>query len=122
MRRLITTSRGILATVAIGIHCALLTSAHAGELPRYDVKAWCHELATSGGSFSEVLYGTCMDQEQSAYNQLKEKWTTAPAKTRQWCDELARAGGGAGSYTLLQTCLDQELRAADENKTKTFEY
>jgi len=48
--------------------------------------------------------------EQSAYNDLKQSWTSVPEKTAQYCNRVARTSNG--SYTILQGCIDMEMDAA----------
>ncbi len=67
-----------------------------------------------------MIYGGCMEQEQSAYDALKGEWPQLPAQMRRWCDKVARAGGG-GSYVILQGCVEQE-RAAKSGAGKPFKF
>jgi hypothetical protein len=63
--------------VVIGATCASLIwslSASAGELPNYPVERWCDQVAQSAGSRSELIYGGCIGQEQTAYDRLKGTW------------------------------------------------
>jgi hypothetical protein len=43
------------------------------DLPYYSVEKWCDIVANTGGSRSEMIYGGCIRQEQTAYDSLKEK-------------------------------------------------
>ncbi|MGL3111840.1 hypothetical protein [Bradyrhizobium sp. BR 1432] len=82
-------------------------SATAGGLPDYPVEQWCDQVARAAGTRSELLYGGCIGQEQTAYDHLKGTWGDASAQTQNWCDQVARAGGRS-SYLLLNGCVDQE--------------
>ena len=47
-------------------------------LPRFPVEAHCRQVAGFGGSYSQSLYGGCMDMEQQAYDKLQKTWMTLP--------------------------------------------
>ena len=97
--------------------CFLAPAAFAQDIPRYSVEAHCQNVSeVSGGS--SMIYGGCIDMEQTAYNSLKREWAGLPAKARDYCDEVARVSGG--SYSILKGCIDMELDAA--NNTPAFEY
>lgn len=89
------------------------------EMPRYDVTAYCKELAGFGGTYSETMYAGCFEMEQDAYNKLKPRWNGFPGAMRRYCDEIARLGS-AGSYAMLEGCVVMELEAASTDKI--FEY
>jgi len=97
-----------------------LPTAVAGGLPDYPVEQWCDQVARLGGSRSELLYGGCIGQEQTAYDHLKGTWGDAPPQTQNWCDQVARTGGG-GSYMMLNGCVDQENAARQQNSTRRFQ-
>ena len=94
---------------------------YAQNVPRYNVPAHCKQIASFGGNYSEMLYGTCMDQEQGSYDALKPTWPHLPSTMRDHCNEIA-SFGGPGSYMLLKTCVDQELESARANANKGFHY
>ncbi|RWD31317.1 MAG: hypothetical protein EOS22_04655 [Mesorhizobium sp.] len=89
---------------------AAVPAAHAQQIPRYDVAGYCRQLSDTGGG-SAIVYNGCIDMEQNAYNKRKPQWPSLPAKTRAYCDSLARMGGG-GSYMVLDGCIDMEIGAA----------
>jgi hypothetical protein len=60
-----------------------------------------------------------LDQEQSAYDALKETWAALPGQTQTWCDEVAKSTGG-GSYMILNGCVEQENSAAKKNSARQF--
>jgi hypothetical protein len=95
------------------------TSVAAGELPSYAVEQWCDRVASSPGSRSELIYGGCIKQEQSAYDSLKGSWSALPSQMQSWCDSVAKSGGG-GSYLILNGCVQQEQNAGRENSTRQF--
>jgi hypothetical protein len=99
----------------------IVTSASANDLPRYDPDGWCKRVAEIGGGKSEMIRRGCFEQEQSAYDKLKPLWAGIPAKTRRWCDQVARAGG-RGSYAALEQCLDMEHFSKTKNDNSKFRF
>jgi hypothetical protein len=93
--------------------------AHASEVPFYSVEQWCDAVSRSAGPKSEMIYGGCVNQEQSAYDTLKRVWNTLPAEMQNWCDRVARSTG-AGSYMILNGCVEQEISAGQENSRRQF--
>lgn len=79
-------------------------------MPRYDVEAYCQDVAGAGGG-SSMIYNGCIDMEQAAYDKRKAGWAQLSARIRSYCNEVARAGGG-GSYSILDGCIDMESDAA----------
>jgi len=106
----------LLRTAVLSIGAAFLlgvTTANAGAIPRYDVEGYCKNVAqVSGGS--NMIFNSCMDMEQVAYDGLKTSWSDIPNKTTRYCDEVARSIGG--SYEILLGCIDQEMQAAGTKK------
>lgn len=94
--------------------------ASAQQVPRFDVEAHCEELAGFGGEYSNTMYNTCIDVEQSAYDGLKGQWASLPASIRNHCEELARFGG-PGSYSMLETCVDMEVSAGNNRSQFSFD-
>src|SRR5512146_458018 len=73
----------------------------AQELPRFDVAAFCHQIATRNnetkkfdGEFSPDQFAGCKQIEQSAYNELSGNvhWDRLPVAMRQSCLKEASAG------------------------------
>lgn len=110
-----------LSSVLIGLIFLLSPPAWAEEIPRYDVEAYCEEVAGLGSSYSEFLEGACFDQEQRAYDLLKLDWAQIPQRMRSHCDDVATLGGD-GSYFMLEACIDQEKRSASTNSKRKFKY
>jgi hypothetical protein len=100
-----------------------VTSAAAQEVavPRYDVKAHFKEIASFGGTFSEMVMDSCFGIEQTAYNKLKSRWGEIATPIRTHCDEIARFGG-EGSYSTLESCVQMEIGAAKKNAISEFKY
>jgi len=90
-------------------------TAIAGDLPNYPVEKWCTSIASVSGAKSEMVYGGCIGQEQTAYDSLKATWADLPQQTRNWCDQIAKAAVG-GSYMVLKACVDQEDAARHSNR------
>ena len=110
-------------TLTVTVVPAVLMStitAIAGDLPNYPVEKWCSSIASASGAKSEMVYGGCMDQEQTAYDSLKTTWADLPQQTKNWCDQIARAAGG-GSYMVLKACVDQEDAARRQNSNRQFQ-
>ena len=83
--------------------------AAAQDMPRYNPADYCQRVAdVSGGS--SVLYNSCIEMEQSAYDKRKANWSSISAKSRNYCNEVARVSGG--SYVLLDSCIDMETDAS----------
>jgi hypothetical protein len=102
---------------ALPIVCGLtalapLTSqgAFAQTIPSYATNAHCQRVAGFGGTFSQSVYGSCLNMEQSAALALQNRWSSIPASVRERCDRIASFGGSA-SYSILQNCVDVELAA-----------
>ena len=98
----------------LGLALAAWALPARAEMPNYDVKAHCTQIASYGGSLSQSLLQTCYQQEQSAYDALKPSWDQLPAAMRQHCNQIA-SYGGTGSFSLLRTCVQQENAAARQN-------
>lgn len=98
-----------------------VSAALAQEMPRYDVGAYCDQVASITGSTSELLRNGCFNQEQSSYDGLKARWSTIPPNVQSYCNEVATVAGG-GSYLLLNGCVQQELAAKRSNESTHFRY
>ena len=109
-----------LIALAIISSASISPSVRAAELPTYPVERWCDQVAKSAGPRSEMIYGGCINQEQTAYDHLKGSWAELPLQTRNWCDQVARSSGG-GSYMILNGCVDQESSAREQNSTRRFQ-
>lgn len=83
----------------------------SGNLPQYEPEDWCRAVASSGGSYSQVIMNGCIAQEQQAYDALQSAWGDETGATQSWCDQVAQSGG-QGSYVILLGCLVQENHAA----------
>ena len=86
----------------------------AAELPFYAVEQWCDQVARR----SLFTVAACAKNSPHTIN-LKRSWSGFPSQTQSWCDRVARSGG-AGSYMLLEGCVQQELNAANDNATRPF--
>lgn len=93
------------------------TALYAADIPRYDVKSYCAQVANSVGG-SEQIRVACFDQEQASYNNLKSRWARIPARTQSYCDQVARAVGS--SYMIFDSCVDQELQAGGVDQEFTY--
>jgi hypothetical protein len=110
---------GYLCTAALAISASPAVA--YDPIPNYQVERWCDQVARAAGARSEVIYGGCIDQEQSAYNALRDgTWGGLAPATRNWCDQVARSGGG-GSFVILLSCANQETAASRQNGIRRFE-
>jgi hypothetical protein len=105
--------------LALCVAMAQAISFACAAVPNYAVEEWCDKVARSVGPRSEVIYGGCIRDEQSAYDRLKTEWDMAPSAAQSWCDQVGRSVG-PGSYQILLRCLEDEAEAARQNKTQPF--
>lgn len=105
----------------IAVFLACSTPAVAADMPRFDVTAQCKKIASFGGPFSETTFDSCMEMEQSAYDQLKATWSTLTLDMKNQCVKIA-SFGGPGSYSTLQSCVEMEQEAANKNKDRQFKF
>jgi len=98
---------------------ATIAAAASERLPIYSPERWCEHVARATGARSELVYGGCLDEEQSSYDALKPRWGDLSAQTQRWCNQVATAPG-SGSYLILRGCVDEELKAAHENAQRQF--
>ncbi|KAF1003692.1 MAG: hypothetical protein GAK36_00200 [Pseudomonas sp.] len=91
------------------------------SIPRFKAAEYCKQLASVGGAPSEVIYGSCMEMEQAAYDDLKPAWPSIPTSMQAHCTMLATVGS-QGSYTVLQSCIQQEKAARSTNSSSSFRY
>lgn len=96
---------------------ALVQPALAGDIPRYNVEAYCKQVADISGG-SSMIYNGCIDMEQEAYNSLKPLWSSVRGQQQNYCDDVAEISGG--SYSILKGCIDMESDAA--GAPSTFKY
>jgi hypothetical protein len=111
----------VTALVTTNVMLCLPAVAQEQEMPKYDPEAYCHKVASFGGSLSETMLGACMDQEQAAYDALKPQWPQVADHVRAYCDKVARFGGD-GSYTMLGACIQQENEAGQSNQNRKFKF
>ncbi|MQX45738.1 hypothetical protein [Sinorhizobium medicae] len=86
-------------------------------MPHYDVAAYCEQVSSAGGG-SAMIYNSCVEMEQEAYDRRKASWSALSARAQSYCDEVARAGGA--SYSILDSCLDMETEA--QQSVPEFKY
>ena len=92
---------------ALALVMCMTGSALAADVPAYDIKATCREIASVSGGSKVIELQRCKD-ETAAQERLQK--TSVPANTMRTCDEIARMG--AGSYVILEQCIKDELDAA----------
>jgi hypothetical protein len=117
--RLIRIERKMLRNLFAALVVIIATSeARAEDLPDFPVEQWCKKVSKVAGD-SAVIYGGCIEQEQNAYDELKQTWAAVPGKTRSWCGQVAKSTG-LGSFVILKGCIEQEAAARQENATRQF--
>lgn len=105
----------IISVLVIGFCHPTLVMAQG--LPRYDPRNYCKTVSDFSGG-SNMIFNTCVDMEQRAYDAMKHRWGSIPAKTQSYCDEVASFAGS--SYAILQSCLDMETEAGASAKDFKF--
>ena len=104
-------------SVVVGTISAFSATACFADPPRYPVEQYCREVAdVSGGS--AMIFNTCIDMEQAAYDNLKRNWNAISSQTRSYCDEVAQVTGG--SYSILETCIQMEEDARSDGNTFSY--
>ena len=83
-------------------------AALAADIPAYDINKTCGEVAAAGGG-SKVIELQCRKDEAASQKRLQK--ASVPADTMRTCDQISRTMG-AGSYTILEQCIRDELDAA----------
>lgn len=84
-------------------------------MPKYDLKAYCHKVASSGNvADPQAIIKGCYQVEQDSYDALKPVWDKLPPEIRTYCNKVARASG-AGSYIVLEGCVAEEQSTAKAN-------
>jgi hypothetical protein len=86
-------------------------------VPRFDVAATCQQLSSS----SEIVRKSCYQQEQISYNNVKALWMKIPKTMQDTCKSLAGTAS-QGSYIVLNSCIEQEMKAQDSNENFKFKY
>lgn len=97
--------------------CLIASAAFAQDLPDLDPVKMCRKQAAAIEQ-GDWLVKACLDQEQEAYDTLKEQWPGLDTKTRQLCVKQARVI--SSGYWMIQACVAQELQAREE--LKNFEF
>jgi hypothetical protein len=93
------------------------TTSLQNKIPRYDVETFCENVKNvSGGSYQ--IFNTCIDAQQTAYDNLKRTYITVSSETTKYCEQIAEVSGG--SYQILETCIQQENNAAGGKKKFKF--
>ena len=92
----------------------LVTPAVAVELPNYDPEAYCDRvMEMSGGSM--MIRNGCIQNEQTAYDDLKESWGSLPEATANYCARVGEMSGG--SYMIAKGCVTNETDASQAPKS-----
>lgn len=96
------------AILACGVTALPATGASraGGGIPDFNVKGTCADAQKFGiqGSNKDIGYKGCLQDEQSAKDELKQRWSSFKASNKQNCVEQARAP--SPSYVEVLTCLE----------------
>ena len=94
---------------------SILASAHvlaaeAGGPPKVDIGATCraseNDLKRLFGNDTMVTYDGCLNQENSAFDQLVKDWSSYPAADKAQC---VQTQGYMPSYVEWLTCLEIQM-------------
>jgi hypothetical protein len=79
-------------------------SALTESVPKLDVAQSCHAAQAFSGEDNNLAYKGCMQDEQDALKQLRQKWSSFKAEDRQTC--LAQGLSPMPSYVEILTCIE----------------
>jgi hypothetical protein len=84
------------------------TMAAAELLPTVSIESICRDAQSAALPESKsAAYQSCVNDERTAFNQLRQKWARYSTDNRVTCAEPGD-DGVAISYVELQTCLDMQ--------------
>jgi hypothetical protein len=104
----------------VAVALVLSAPALALDIP-FNVEGHCKKVASFGSPYSEMLFDSCMEMEQSAYDELKVSWADLSENMQNHCRKVA-SFAGPGSYSLLHSCVQMETEASSKNKARQFKY
>lgn len=91
-------------------------AAPVGDMPVYDPDGSCAALADTAEHRTYAVSNNCIDQEQEAYDRLRQQWPLVPVDGKRACLPLA-ARHKPMQYTTLQACL-RPFVAREANKQR----
>ena len=95
---------------ASGVMAGTRTAGGHAEVPSLNVKQSCRDAQKfSSGDVSDATFKGCMQDENSAKDQLSKRWSTFKVKDRQDCVEQGR--DPSPSYVEVLTCLEMDSDA-----------
>ncbi|HVY58973.1 MAG TPA: hypothetical protein VHA77_14070 [Xanthobacteraceae bacterium] len=107
-----------LAIISLGSQLVLAqVTLVADKVPKFNVEPSCRSVA-SGDSGTRRDVQSCLNDENSARDDLVKQWNQFSAADRQRCTDLATMGGEP-SYVELFECLDMTREAAGERSSTT---
>lgn len=74
------------------------------SVPKLDVAQSCREAQNFGGEDNNLAYKGCMQDEQDALKQLRQKWSSFKAEDRRTC--IAQGISPMPSYVEILTCIE----------------
>ena len=79
----------------------------ADSLPTTSIESICHDAQSAAlPEAKKAAYQSCLHDERTARDELRQKWAHYSAQARMTCAEPSE--GVAISYVELQTCLDMQ--------------
>jgi hypothetical protein len=88
----------------------LLSGALASSMPTLDVRSLCRDVRSLALPEDQGLaYESCLQDEQTAREQLQQRWTQFTADARDSCGEVSE--GMRASYVEMLTCLEMETES-----------
>jgi hypothetical protein len=91
----------------------------ADRVPNIDVKKTCRSSATVTGTLTQSDINACIEDEQSAHDQLVKEWTQFSGTVKGQCVQASNAY--LPSYIEMLTCLElaKQARSLPEETTTT---
>lgn len=80
----------------------------AATVPAFDTATYCRVMGDRSQSY--MLEQSCRQQEKATRERLAAR--RIPARVAVYCARIAHVVGMGDSYSLFETCVDQELDAA----------
>ena len=103
----------ILLSICFSVLGSHITAAAEGEMPKFDVTAACR------GSGSVQTPAKCMQDEESARDQLAKLWSQFKQADASRCIQITTSRAAAANYTELLACL-QAAKTEEKAPTDPF--
>jgi hypothetical protein len=114
---MLTKSKVALATAAIILGATVPSVAKDSGPPNLDIEKTCRESSSAltdlTGNDNQDIFGTCMNDEQTAREQLVKNWATYPALAKAQCVQPLEYLPG---YVEWQACIEMTRDVIDLRK------